>query len=143
MFENMPAMGTRNVRVDEYIAKAAPFAQPILRYLRDLVHEACPEVEEEMKWNFPNFMYKGILCNMAAFKAHGSFGFWKASLVLGEKEKEAMGSFGRITSIDDLPPKRMLLGYIKEAKRLKDEGISRPTSSRGRLGMWPRIAFST
>lgn len=123
-------MGTRNPRVDEYIAKTAPFAQPILRYLRDLVHEACPEVEEEMKWSMPNFMYKGILCNMAAFKAHCAFGFWKSSLVLGKIEKEAMGSFGRITLIDDLPPKRTLIGYIKEAKRLNDEGIAKPTEKK-------------
>ena len=123
-------MGTRNPRVDEYIAKAAPFAQPILRHLRELVHEACPEVEEEMKWSFPNFMYKGMFCNMAAFKAHCAFGFWKSSLVLGKAEKDSMGTFGRITSIDDLPPKRTMLGYIKEAKRLNDEGISKPKAAK-------------
>lgn len=130
MLDNSRAMGTRNPRIDEYIAKAAPFAQPILRHLRDLVHEACPEVEEEMKWSFPNFMYKGMFCSMAAFKAHCSFGFWKESLIVGKNEKAAMGSFGRITAVDDLPSKRALIGYIKEAKRLNDEGISKPKEAK-------------
>jgi uncharacterized protein YdeI (YjbR/CyaY-like superfamily) len=119
-------MGTRDKRVDAYIAKSADFAQPILTHLRELVHEACPEVEETMKWSFPNFVYKGILCSMAAFKQHCSFGFWKASLVLGEEaveSKESMGSFGRLTSIKDLPSKRLLVSYIKKAKQLNEDGI--------------------
>jgi hypothetical protein len=119
-------MGTRNPRVDAYIANAAEFAQPILRYLRDLVHQACPEVEEVMKWSFPNFTYKGMFCSMAAFKEHCSFGFWKSSLLPGPPERNGMGHFGRITSMKDLPPKKDLLNLIKEAKRLNDKGVSKP-----------------
>ena len=63
-------MATFDKRVDAYIAKAAPFAQPILEHLRDLVHRACPDVEETMKWSFPHFEYKGLLCSMASFKQH-------------------------------------------------------------------------
>jgi hypothetical protein len=121
-------MADRNKRFDDYIEKSAGFAQPILRYLREVVHEACPEVEEEMKWSFPNFMYKGIFCSMAAFKEHCSFGFWKASLIFESGQpnaKDGMGHFGRITSIKDLPPKRVLSAYIKEAKRLNEEGIAK------------------
>ena len=120
------AMGTRNPKVDAYIQKSAPFAQPVLTYLRDLVHETCPDVEEEIKWSFPNFMYKGMFCGMAAFKAHCAFNFWKGSLIAGlqeTKDKDGMGGFGRITSIDDLPPKKKLIGFLREAKRLNDEGI--------------------
>jgi uncharacterized protein YdeI (YjbR/CyaY-like superfamily) len=119
-------MGNRDKRVDAYIAKSADFAQPILTYLREVVHESCPEVEETIKWSFPNFVYKGILCNMASFKQHCSFGFWKASLVLGKEvaqAKENMGSFGRLTSVKDLPPKRVLASYIKKAMQLNEEGI--------------------
>ena len=61
-------------RVDEYIEKSAPFARPILRRIRDVVHTGCPEVEETMKWSFPHFMHHGILCSMASFKAHCAFG---------------------------------------------------------------------
>lgn len=68
-------------RIDEYIKNAAPFAQPILHQLRMLVHKACPQVEETMKWSFPNFDYKGILCSMASYKQHCSFGFWKGSVM--------------------------------------------------------------
>ncbi len=118
-------MANRDKRVDAYIEKAAPFAQPILRHLRELVHEACPEVEEEIKWSFPNFSYKGMFCGMAAFKQHCAFNFWKGSLILGTKEKDGMGGFGKVKSIDDLPPRKVLLGYLKEAKRLNDEGIAK------------------
>jgi hypothetical protein len=78
-------MGTRDPRIDAYIAKSEPFAQPILTYLRAVVHEACPSVQETMKWSSPHFDYHGIMCAMAAFKAHCAFGFWKGSLVLGDK----------------------------------------------------------
>src|SRR2546430_17673594 len=113
-------MGTRDQRIDAYIAKSAEFAQPILRELREIVHAGCPEVEEAMKWSFPHFMYKGMLCSMAAFKEHCAFGFWKGSLVMAPKSVDGMGQFGRITSRKDLPPKRVLLGYIKKAVQLND-----------------------
>lgn len=116
-------MGTRDKRVDAYIAKSADFARPILSHIRELVHEGCPDVTEEIKWSMPVFTYKGIVCNMAAFKEHCSFGFWKARLILGEHEKNAMGNFGRLTSVKDLPPRKEMLAYIKEAKRLNDEGV--------------------
>jgi uncharacterized protein YdeI (YjbR/CyaY-like superfamily) len=125
-------MGTRIDRVDNYIAKSAEFAQPILRHLREVVHAACPEVEEAMKWSFPNFLYKGMLCSMAAFKEHSSFGFWKSSLVLGEdaKGEPSMGQFGRITRLSDLPPDEILTAYIHEAMKLNDQGIKSPTRSK-------------
>jgi len=109
--------------VDAYIAKSANFAKPILNYIRDVVHSACPEVEEAIKWTFPNFLYKGILCHMAAFKAHCSFGFWNSRNVIGADAKDGgMGQFGRITSLSDLPTKAVLAGYVKKAAKLKDSG---------------------
>jgi hypothetical protein len=77
-------MGKKDLRVDAYIAKPAGFAQPILNHLRKLVHRGCPEVEETLKWNMPSFVYKGMLCGMAALKQHATFGFWKHELVIGE-----------------------------------------------------------
>jgi uncharacterized protein YdeI (YjbR/CyaY-like superfamily) len=119
-------MGIRDKRIDAYIAKSADFAKPILSYLREIVHEGCPEVEETMKWSFPHFMYKGILCSMAAFKQHCAFAFWKGSLILdgdANKSEDAMGQFGRITSTKDLPAKSALIGYIKKARELHDDGV--------------------
>jgi len=55
-------MGKKDNRVDVYIAKAAPFAQSILNHLSELVHKACLDVEETIKWSFPNFNYKGTFC---------------------------------------------------------------------------------
>ena len=117
-------MGTRDPRVDAYIEKSADFAQPILRHIREVVHAACPEVEETMKWSFPHFDYKGIMVAMAAFKAHCSLNFWHARDVLGPDAQEgAMGQFGRITSVKQLPSKKVLTGYVKKAMALKDAGV--------------------
>jgi uncharacterized protein YdeI (YjbR/CyaY-like superfamily) len=117
-------MASRDPRIDEYIAKAQPFAKPVLKHLRKLVHAACPGVEETMKWSFPHFQYKGILCSMAAFKEHGVFGFWNHSIMSeDQKSADAMGQFGRLTSIDDLPAEKTLIGLIKKAAALNDAGV--------------------
>jgi uncharacterized protein YdeI (YjbR/CyaY-like superfamily) len=117
-------MGKPDPRVDAYIAKSADFAKPILLHLRKLVHTACPEVEETIKWSFPHFDYKGMMCSMASFKGHCAFGFWKSSLVLdGDADRNAMGHFGRITSLDDLPPDKTLVAYVKKAAALNAGGV--------------------
>lgn len=127
-------------RIDAYIQKSAAFAQPILMHLRELVHEACPEVEETMKWNFPHFMYKNdMFCSMASFKQHCVFGFWKAALMKDKqlmemaKSEVAMGHLGRITSMADLPSDQKMKGWIREAMKLNDAGVKvkRVTKSRG------------
>jgi len=132
----MPGMATTDPRVDRYIAQAPAFAKPILKHLRKLIHSACPDVEETLKWSMPSFMHKGILCGFAAFKEHCTFGFWKGDLMFAGNERvkkradEAMGHFGRITSRADLPKDEVLVGYIKEAMRLNDAGIKKPTPPR-------------
>ncbi|MBX3243872.1 MAG: YdeI/OmpD-associated family protein [Acidobacteria bacterium] len=114
-------------RVDEYIERAAEFAQPILAHFRDLVHTACPEVKESIKWGAPHFDYKGNICGMAAFKAHCAFGFWKHKL-LDQKNlnRDAMGSFGRITSLKDLPEDKTILSLIHQAMELNEKGVKLP-----------------
>lgn len=121
-------MGTRDPRFDAYIENAAPFARPILSHLREVVHAACPEVVEEMKWSSPHFTWRGMLAQMAAFKQHCAFGFWKGALIVGEDERarQAMGSFGRITSLDDLPPDEVLADYIHRAMQLNEQGVTAP-----------------
>jgi uncharacterized protein YdeI (YjbR/CyaY-like superfamily) len=117
-----------DARVDAYIAKAAPFAQPILNHLRGLIHKGCPDVGEDMKWSRPFFLHGGtILCNISAFKGHCSFGFWGAEIgkVLkadGVLQEGGMGSLGKITSIKDLPSDKQVLGYIRQAAALIDRG---------------------
>lgn len=123
-------MPTTDKRIDAYIAQAPDFAKPILTHLRKLLHEACPEVVETIKWSCPFFDYKGPLCNMVAFKAHCGFGFWKAALIPDPKgylQDEGAGSLGKITSLKDLPPDKILIGFIKAAKKLNDENIKTPT----------------
>lgn len=138
-------MATRDARVDAYIEKSAEFARPILTYLREVVHAACPEVEETLKWRMPHFQYRGMLCGMAAFKQHCTFGFWKGALIVegsGENQQDAMGQFGRITTLSDLPAKKVIIGYIKKAMQLNEEGVKAPkqtsTKPRGPLEV-PKI----
>jgi uncharacterized protein YdeI (YjbR/CyaY-like superfamily) len=118
-------MATKDPRVDAYIGQAADFGKPILKHLRALVHAGCPDAEETMKWSFPHFDYRGIMCGMAAFKQHCAFGFWKGALIASTKP-EAMGQLGRITSLDDLPKDSVIVGYVKEAARLNNEGVKLP-----------------
>jgi uncharacterized protein YdeI (YjbR/CyaY-like superfamily) len=121
---------SKDKRVDAYIARAAPFAQPILQHLRGLVHATCPEVEETMKWSMPALLYRGkLFCNFAAFKAHAAFGFWhKGMKELAEKEvgkaHDGMGLLGRLTSLKDLPADKSLIRYLKHAQKLHDSGES-------------------
>jgi uncharacterized protein YdeI (YjbR/CyaY-like superfamily) len=125
-------MGKKDQRVDNYITKSVDFAKPILKHFRKLVHQACPEIEEKIKWGFPHFDYKGMMCSMAAFKHHCAFTFWKASLMKDKKlienakSESAMGHLGRITSVKDLPSNKKLISYLKEAKKLNDDGIKLP-----------------
>jgi len=122
-------MGKKEKAIDGYIAKSAAFARPIMNHIRELVHNACPEVEEKMKWSFPHFDYKGeMMCSMAAFKQHAAFGFWKAALmkdpILREtaQSEVAMGHLGRLTSLKDLPSDKKMTAWIKEAMKLNEEG---------------------
>jgi uncharacterized protein YdeI (YjbR/CyaY-like superfamily) len=123
----------RDPRVDAYIAKAAPFARPVLKHLRALVAETCPDATETIKWGFPAYELEGPLCAFAAFKAHCTFGFWKYRLIPGlaeDPENDGMGQFGRITSLSDLPAKRTIVRYLKLAAALNLEGVKVPRPPR-------------
>jgi uncharacterized protein YdeI (YjbR/CyaY-like superfamily) len=116
---------SRDARIDAYIESRPDFARPILTYLREAVHCACPAVDETIKWRMPSFTYKGkILAVMAGFKAHATFGFWRSAEVVGESSAAhaAMGQFGRITAIEDLPDRETLDALIRKAVALLDSG---------------------
>ena len=126
----------KDKRINTYIDKAQPFAKPILKKLRQLIHKGNPEVEETIKWGMPFFDYKGPFCNFAAFKEHTTFRFWKYKLIkdperylqdVSNKGGDAMGNLGRITSLKDLPPDKIFIGFVKQAKKLNDERIKLPS----------------
>lgn len=125
-------MGTRDPRIDAYIAKQQDFAKPILTRIRVVVHAASPEAQETLKWSTPHFQYRGgMMCAMAAFKEHAIFGFWKGALIEGVSPNrnnggEAMGNFGRLTSVKDMPSRTVMMSLVRQAMRLNDEGISVP-----------------
>lgn len=138
-------------RVDAYINHAAEFAQPILKHFRGLVHQACPEVVETIKWGMPSFEYKGPYCSMVAFKKHCSFGFWKAALLddgnptgpnRGDAKAMNWGAPGsdpipaKISSLKDLPSKTAILRLLKKAKQLNEAGIKVPLEMRAK----PKLA---
>lgn len=122
-------MGTKDKRIDAYIAKSAEFAKPVMEHLRKLIHKNCPDVTETIKWGMPSFEYKGPFIGFAAFKRHAVLGFWKAALMkdskvlTGKDTKGAMGNLGRIESIEDLPKDAVLARWIKEAMKLNDTGV--------------------
>jgi uncharacterized protein YdeI (YjbR/CyaY-like superfamily) len=126
----------KNSAVDAYIAKSADFARPILKRLRALMHKACPKVEETIKWGVPHFEYQGVIAGMAAFKQHAAFGFWKRRLMkdpAGFFSKGESGMGGRkIRSINELPSDAVLLGYIREAVALNEQGAKVPRSTRSK-----------
>lgn len=132
-------MGTKDPRVDAYIANAATFAQPILTRFRTLVHKACPNVQETIKWGMPAFDDKGPLCSMAAFKKHCAFGFWKAALLHESQDGTTPAAMNwgapgrdpipaRIQSSDDLPSDAAILRLIRRAAKLNKDGIKLPKS---------------
>jgi uncharacterized protein YdeI (YjbR/CyaY-like superfamily) len=119
-------MGTRDARVDTYIRNAASFAKPILTEIRNRVHEACPACDEAIKWGAPHFMYKGMLCGMAAFKQYCGVNFWKERLLResGGRNAETLERVGRMTGVKDLPSKQDLSSLVKQAMALNDEGVT-------------------
>jgi uncharacterized protein YdeI (YjbR/CyaY-like superfamily) len=140
-------MGKKDPRVDAYIAGRADFARPLLRHLRQVVHGACPQVEETIKWGMPAFEYHGLLCMMAGFKHHAAFHFRNGRRVVDSDDAtdSAMGQFGRLTSLEQLPPKRVLAGYVKKAMALNESKQSakpakRRMPTRPRLGVPPAFA---
>ena len=116
-------MATRDSRIDDYIATAPPFAKPILIRIRKAVHAGCPQVTETLKWRTPTFEYKGILCGMAAFKAHCVLGFWKGTLLETPVRD-------RFESIDDVPSEAALVKLVKEAASLNEAGAKVPRAKR-------------
>jgi uncharacterized protein YdeI (YjbR/CyaY-like superfamily) len=129
-------MAARDPRIDAYIARSADFARPILTQIRETVHAACPDVEETMKWSHPHFMYKGMLCGMAAFKEHCNFGFWKGSLIVaadGNRGTDALSQFSQIRKVADLPSRKVLAGYVKQAMKLNEEGAKAPARAKPKV----------
>ena len=111
---------SRDPRIDAYIANAAPFARPILEHVRERVHAAVPDAEETIKWSAPGFTLNGkILLMMAAFKQHAALNFWRGQEIGdGSPKAGAMGQFGRLTTVSDLPPDDQLDGMLREAAAL-------------------------
>ncbi|MFA5966300.1 MAG: YdeI/OmpD-associated family protein [Sphingomonas sp.] len=114
---------TTDPRITAYIAGRADFARPILEHLRARLHAVSPDIEETIKWGMPFFLHRGRpLANMAAFKAHASFGFWDRNGKESGPAGEGMGQFGRLTSLADLPDDAALDAAIREVLALREAG---------------------
>ena len=124
-------MATKDARVDSYIAESPEFARPVLKHLRKLIHEGCPEAVETIKWGSPFFDYQGLLCGFAAFKAHCSLFFWRDIDVSRWLPKTntagaGMGQFGKLTSLADLPKDSVILACVRSAVEQRDSPASKP-----------------
>ena len=132
----------KNPAVDAYIAKSAEFARPILARLRALMHKTCPQIEETIKWGVPHFEYKGVVANMAAFKQHASFGFWKQRLMddpagfFPAADDSSMGG-RKIRVMSDLPSDAVLIRYIKAAVALNEQGVNVPRVQKSKAPVKP------
>jgi uncharacterized protein YdeI (YjbR/CyaY-like superfamily) len=136
-------MQTKSKEVDAYIAKAQPFARPILAKVRELFHKGCPELEEKLKWGHPSFEYKGMLGGMAAFKQHVAWGLWKASLLndphgIMKDDASSPMSAGKPAKVSDLPADRLILDLIRQAVDLNERGVKLPMRS-GKKKPPPRV----
>ena len=111
---------SRDPRIDAYLARVQPFARPILEHVRERVHTVVPDVEETLKWSMPAYTRNGaILLITAAFKSHVALNFWRGQEMRGDAAKDdAMGQFGKITSLGDLPANAELDALMAEATRL-------------------------
>lgn len=128
-------MARKNPAVDAYIKHQAPFARPILSKIRWLFHDACPALEEKIKWGVPSFEYNGMLGGMAGFKRHVAWGLWKAALlddphkILHDDASSPM-SAGKPTKIEDLPRDKHILALIRQAVDLNERGVKLPSRSK-------------
>src|SRR4051812_20916329 len=128
-------MGKKDTRVDAYIAKKAAFAQPILKELRAIIHEAHPDIDEDIKWGAPAFMHKGIVCIIAGFKEYVGVNFWKGALIVPSMARRAtddkdMKQLEKIHSVDEIPPRKKIIEYVQAAVKLNEGGV--PTPNRGK-----------
>ncbi|MCV9936788.1 YdeI/OmpD-associated family protein [Boseaceae bacterium BT-24-1] len=124
---------TRSPKVDAYAAQAEGFARPILSHLRSVVHAACPEVVEDIKYGIPHFSYRGdYLCIFAAYRSHCSFTLYKDALMDDARLKAnaalpaAKRFMGKLTTVADLPSDSDLTSWIKEAMVLNENGAKLP-----------------
>jgi uncharacterized protein YdeI (YjbR/CyaY-like superfamily) len=138
-------MANKSPQIDAYIAKAQPFARPIVTRLRALFHRACPQLEEKIKWGHPSFEYKGPLGGVAAFKQHAVWGLWKSKLV-NDPHGALAGDgprAGKFTDVSQLPPDAVLIDLIKQAAALNDQNVKVPkatTKPRPALKIPPDLA---
>jgi hypothetical protein len=129
-------MATKDPRVDAYIAKLPDFSSEICKRLRAIVHEASPEIEEDIKWGHIAFMHKGIVCGLAAFKQHVVFHFWKSALLTGSHSRRAtddttLARLETIRGVDDLPPRATIAGFVRAAVKLNDGAVRSPRPAMG------------
>lgn len=128
-------MPSRDPKVDAYIAKSPDFARPILAQIRDMVHAACPDVEESIKWGAPHFSYNGMLCGMGAFKEHCRLHFWRGEAIVGDADE--VEKFHRIESVESLPSRAALTRCVKRAMQLNDARVQSPAAPKPRTARAP------
>lgn len=68
-------------QVDEFIDSVVPWQREILLILRKVIHEAEPEIKEDIKWGVPVFSKNGLVCAISSFKNHAKINFFNGANV--------------------------------------------------------------
>jgi uncharacterized protein YdeI (YjbR/CyaY-like superfamily) len=109
---------------------AQPFAKPILKRLRTIIHKACPQVTEDIKWGKPFYLYQDrVLCATMGFKKHCALVFWKSALIKkknGKKAIEDLKLLRRISLLEELPSERDLVAYFQLAMHFNEPTTKLP-----------------
>ena len=106
--------------IDDYIAAAAPAAQPILTRIRAAVREAVPDATECISYQMPALRVRKVFFYFAAFKKHiGIYPPVKGSATLQKRLAPYRGPKGNLQFPLDEPMPYALIAQV--AKTLARE----------------------
>lgn len=67
--------------VNNYISELPDWSKAICNKLRQIILSVSPQVQEDWKWNHPNYYCNGMLCGVWAFKEHVTLVFFQGALI--------------------------------------------------------------
>ena len=65
--------------IDKQIADLAGWRGDCCTRLRNLIHQADPDIVEEWKWNTAVWSHKGLVCAVGPFKDHVKLNFFRGA----------------------------------------------------------------
>jgi hypothetical protein len=116
-------------QINQYMAELPEWQRRMLVRLRQLIHEAAPEVEEAWRWDKPHFDNAGIMVGLCAFKEHVAVWFHKGALLKDTKKlfeatarTEEKGMRAYKLHEGDKINEAAFLDLVKQAVAVNDKG---------------------